>query len=106
MPEKLSIEELVAGSDQLGLKELAPLFGRLAERVHEHRQNNRGFAPPEIYASLVGLGGSYLCIEVIPRLIDSEDVIQGYLLKMRETGDQGWQGQYHIPGTSIRQTDG
>lgn len=84
------------------LDELGEVFEIIATRVFQHRQENRGFVPLEIFPYCVGIGGGYLCAEIV---VIAEDG-SGFYLKKRVGEDElGWKGQFQIPGTSIRTTD-
>jgi hypothetical protein len=80
------------------LEELAPICEVLAERFNAHRMETGGVVPLSLYPFVVGIGGIYVCYEVVIK------TPAGYALKMRDAGngEQGWHGQYHIPGVAWR----
>lgn len=91
--------------EQTPLAQLGDLFALLVRKVTEHRRDNKDFLPQEIFASCVGIGGRYVCLEVIPVVELKNNLFAGYALKLRkEEGEQGWLGQYQIPGVSFTST--
>lgn len=79
-------------------EDIAPACEVLAKRMNAERSLANGLVPLSVYPFVVGISGIYVCYEVIVK------TPQGYALKMRnkETGEQGWNGQYHIPGVAWR----
>ncbi len=93
--------ELLKFVETTELKDLAEVFAILAKRTYEHRKNNNGFVPREIFASCIGLGGGYLCAEIV---VEVEG--KGYALKKRNnSNEESWENQYQIPGCAVRITD-
>lgn len=102
---KLPIQAIVDATEAYSLEELTPLWERLGQRAFQQRLANNGLVPLSTYAAMVAIGGVYVSIEMIPRLVDEGGAFEGFLLKMREEGDQGWENLWHIPGTALRLTD-
>jgi len=98
-------QKILAMVDKAPLAQLGELFALLARKVAKHRGKNNGFVPFEVFASCLGIGGGYVCFEVIPLLELEGNQFGGYALKLRgENGEQGWEGQYQIPGVVFTST--
>lgn len=87
------------------LEEIKEELEIIGQRLEAYRFGNDGFTPKAIFASCVGVGGTYPCYEVVIRVTDGP-VVKGFALKKREIADHGWHGQFHITGVSARRTDG
>jgi len=100
----MGAKEMIDSMSGMTLQELAPIFNHLAHRVYQHRRGNKGYVPLEIFASCIGIGGVYSCVEIV---VETEgENGKGYLLKRREKEEeQGWEGLYQIPGVAARITD-
>ncbi len=104
--ELRDLEPFLSFLREARLEQYGPILEIVAERIFKHRLENEGYIPGNLHRDSVGVGGVYPAVEIVVRLVDEQGVFQGYLLKMRETHDQGWQGEWHIPGTGGRMTDG
>lgn len=100
MQIRASVAEAAETVQQTPLEELGPVLSALMKRVTEYRDGHAGFVPPELFPLILGISGQYTCLEIIPRIVDSHHVV-GYLLRQRGSGEQGWQGEFNIPGVAI-----
>lgn len=92
---KMVVWLITRGLSLIPLSKMGSIFAQLLARVNAHRAVNKGFVPREIFPFVLGMGGKDVCFEIV---IKSPE---GYLLKKRGTGEQGWQGEYQIIGTSF-----
>lgn len=77
----------------------------LAERINEHRRENSGLTPRELFVPCIELGLTYACVELLLYICDADGVIEGVALKKRDATDQGWQGKLTICGAAVRPFD-
>jgi hypothetical protein len=78
------------------LSVLTPVIHEVALRFAREQDENNGLVPIDILVDKMRVASVYTAIEVLP-------VFEGRCyLKMRESGDQGWSGLYHIPGKILR----
>lgn len=94
-------EEVLDYLKGASLTELGPVMEVLATKVDQYRRDNSGYVPFEVFPHVLGIAGQYTCIEWIPKVVDSEGALKGFLLKRRGDGEQGWEDQYQIPGVAI-----
>ncbi len=87
------------------LGNLQGVFSLLAKKVLDHRKDNHGLVPLQVFTSCLTIGGCYTCFEVLHRVKGEDNQSLGYALKKRDPSDQGWSGQWHIVGTVQRMTD-
>lgn len=86
---------------QTPLEELGPAFKILADRLHEHREKNNGYTPPEIFLSALEIGTSYACLGLALLVKDVAGTIIGAMLKCRSKAEQDWAGQKAIPDFAL-----
>lgn len=98
-------QQLLQLVQEAPLSDLAPVFEILAERVYQHRKENNGYVPLQIFPFCVGIGGVYPCVEVIVYLDEPSRGARIFFKKREGTSEQGWEGQYQIPGVAGRITD-
>lgn len=98
-------DELLEMFKSLSLVERADFLKNTAEKVHLWRQENNGYVPREIFASCVGIGGVYPCVEMVIEIATEKGDWGGYALKKRGGNEQDWEGQYQIVGVAGLSTD-
>ncbi len=105
----MSVENLVTTAvkavEEVPLRELGPVLAAIMNRVIAHRDEHSGFVPLEVLPLILGIAGQYTCLETIPRVVD-ENGVAGFLLRQRGSQEQGWQGEFNIPGVAITITPG
>ncbi len=77
---------------------------KIARTLNKERRAHNDNIPKEIFPIAVDMAGSYPCIEIVIRVRTQRKTL-GYALKLREKGDHGWKGLYHIIGTIVRKHD-
>lgn len=95
------IKELLRSLSEMPLDDLAPIMELIAKKIELNRSANKGTVPLSIFPYCLSIGGVYPCVEIVPC------VGKAFALKKRNasTGEQGWDGLYHVPGVCARITD-
>lgn len=96
----ITSNEVVNFIKEAELSELGEVAAALADSAFKWRIAHEGKVPPEVFTPFITIGGSYPCYEIIVAITDREGRHQGYAVKKRGVGEQGWQGLFHITGTS------
>ena len=79
------------------LSKLGELFNVLVKKVSDYRLQNNDFLPMEIFSQAIGIGGNYVCMEIVPVIPE-----KGYILKLRDdSSEQDWKNLYQIPGITF-----
>lgn len=94
-------KELLQAISERSLEELAPAMELIAERVRRDRLAHQGLVPLSIFPFCLAIGGIYPAVEILPCINNA------FALRKRDeaSGEQGWDGEYHIPGVCGRITD-
>lgn len=92
---------MVDSIKDMPLASLGPILRAILNKVADYRSANSGYIPPTVFSDILGIAGQYTCLETIPRIVDTAGSVKGYLLKQRGDQEQGWTGQYHIPGVAV-----
>lgn len=82
-------------------EELGDLLATIARRINDHRKENSGNTPREIWKPCIELGPSYACVELVLWSQRGGNVVPGVMLKKRDALDQGWEGLKHINGKAV-----
>ncbi len=86
------------------LNDLGPEVAALSGNVVRTKRAGKGRVPKEVFGPLTAIASPYSCMEYVLQLVDAQGRSQGYLLKLRGgqgSTEQGWQGQFQIPGVTI-----
>jgi hypothetical protein len=100
-------DDLVRWLEETPLAKLAFVFKILVQRVYSHRLANKGFVPPEIFESCIGMSGVAASVQIVNEVVDAGGDHLGYALKLREEGEVGdaYKGTYHNTCCSVRLFD-
>ncbi len=83
--------------------EFVPVLEALRDLCSESRQTHDGLVPLAVFNAVVGIGIGYTAVVVLPRIIERKTGQSlGYAVKLRQAGDDGYHGYYHLPGTILR----
>lgn len=92
---------------KIPLNELGELFRSLVQRVYEHRKQNKGYVPLEIFEACLGMGGMSVSVQIVNEVVDRDGNRIGFALKKRESSEAGaaWANLYHSTCCTARMLD-
>lgn len=99
--EKDKILEYLKNTDLTSLEEPLKI---LAEKIHSYRKKNNFYVPLNVFPHCLAIGGISAVVELLIECFD-DGKFKGYLLKKRNSKENGWENLYHTPGTVIRKGD-
>ena len=86
--------EVIEYLETAPLENLEKVFSVLAERVHKHRLAHQGCVPLAIFENCLGMSGMAVSVQIVNQVIAGGLNI-GFMLKLREADEVGWQNLYH-----------
>jgi hypothetical protein len=81
------------------------VFQTLCAKLEAHRKEHGGNTPFDIFPYTTGIGVSSATREVAVVIYSREKEFVGHALLLRPNDHQGWDGMYHIPGTTLTRFD-